>query len=120
MIDTLFVIILAVIVGTWVTKAIADEEPEKAIPAIIFGFIMLFFALPISTNIMEGISEGNVSFPIRSFPEIKECVKEGWIDCEEENIPLEECEKEVTIEGPYWNETEVIKYKKWGCVEYGG
>jgi len=48
-----------------------------------------------------------------------ECLREGWLDCEEREIPLDECDRVVEYDGPYWNEKETITYRVWGCVDYG-
>jgi hypothetical protein len=63
-----------------------------------------------------------VMFP--SFAEVlfqeqePECMQEEWVDCELYNIPLEECEKDVTEEGPYYDVRTITRYTTFTCTRW--
>jgi len=47
-----------------------------------------------------------------------DCVQEDWVDCDIYNIPRDECEKDITEEGPYYDVRTITTFTKFTCVEW--
>lgn len=55
---------------------------------------------------------------IMGFDDEPDCIQEDWVDCDLYNIPRDECEKDVTEEGPYYDVRTVTKYTNFTCTRW--
>jgi len=107
------VIILGVFFGTLlylIYNLNRGRSMERMLPMLIMMLVMVIIVLPMMTTIMEELPRLVQNSP--------DCIQEEWVDCELYNIPLDECEKDVTEEGPFYDVRTITKYTKHTCTKW--
>ena len=112
MLETLITVAVLGTILYVVYHLINGDSLERSLPMIMLAIIGLVVILP-----MMGLvsNEFPVMFQFQIEPE---CIQEGLVDCELYNIPLDECNRDVIEEGPYYDVRTITKYTKFTCMKW--